>query len=96
MDFWDRECNYDQRIITYFTDDGNVYGGSEQKRNVKQVKRDFDGYDSGGDYTMELDLSNRSFVMEINGEKITIDGNIGDFEYSPIVILGSDLNVTLL
>ena len=35
---------------------------------------------------MELDLSNRSFVMEIDGETIIIDENIGDLQYSPIVM----------
>ena len=93
---WDNERKYDQRIITYFADDGNVYGGSEPKRNVIQVQRDSDGYYLGGDFTMELDLSNRSLVMLINGQKILIDGNIGDYQYSPIVILGLNLNITLL
>ena len=34
---------------------------------------------------MELDLSNRSFIMEVGNQRIIIDGNIGDFEYSPVV-----------
>ena len=96
MEDWDNERKYDQRIIAYFLDDGYVYGGSGTKRNVIQVERDFLGYVSGGDYNMELDLSNRSFVMEIDKEKIILDGEIGDFQYSPIVILGHDLNITLL
>ena len=83
---------YDQRIIVYFLDDGNVYGGSGSKRNVIQAE----DCKLGGDYTMELDLSNRTFVMEINREKIILDGEIGDFQYSPIVILGHGLNITLL
>ena len=87
---------YDQRIIAYFVHNGNVYGGSGTKRKVKQVERDDFGYVLGGDYTMELNLSNRSFVMEINGKKITLDGKIGEFEYSPIVIVGFNLNVTVL
>ena len=52
-----------------------------------------------GDFTMQLDLANRSFVMEVDNQKITIDGNIGDFDYSPIVILlnlGHPLEVHLL
>ena len=38
---------------------------------------------------MELNLSNRSFVMEVEKTKIIIDAKIDDFNYSPIVILGS-------
>ena len=38
--------------------------------------------------------------MEVDNQKITIDGNIGDFEYRPIVIAktfrGEPLEVTLL
>ena len=34
---------------------------------------------------MELDLSNRSFIMEVDNQRIIIDGNIGDFKYSPVV-----------
>ena len=69
-------------------EDGKVYGGSDPKRTVKEFERDSDGFHPGGDFTMELDLSKRSFVMNVNGEKITIDGNIGDFDYSPFVIFG--------
>ena len=88
MDDWYDEDEYDQSIIVYNVDDGKVYGGSDPKRKVKEVEEDSDGFSPGGDFTMELDLSKRSFVMEINGEKITLDGNIGDFQYSPIVIFG--------
>ena len=35
---------------------------------------------------MELDLSKRTFVIEFGGERITLDKNIGDFQYSPIII----------
>ena len=34
-----------------------------------------------------LEVANRSFVMWINNEKIIIDSKIGDFQYSPIVIM---------
>ena len=36
---------------------------------------------------MELDLSAKTFVMELDGERIIIDSNLGDYEFSPIVIL---------
>ena len=36
---------------------------------------------------MELDLSERTFIIEIDDERFMIDANIGDFEYSPILIL---------
>ena len=76
----------DQGIIVYDVESGKVYGGSDPKRTVKQVQEDSDEYVSG-DFTMELDLSNRTLVMEVDNEKIIIDSNIGDFDYSPIVIL---------
>ena len=97
MDDWYYPGDYDQSIIVYCLDDGKVYGGSDPERTVKAVEEDSDGFYPGGDFTMELDLSKRSFVMEINGEKITLDGNIGDFQYSPIVILDEDdAEITLL
>ena len=91
------EDHYDQSIIIYGVDEGDVYGGSDQQKTVKEVKTGPDGYYPGGDFTMELDLSNRNFVMEINGEKIILDANIGDFQYSPFVILAyNDAQITLL
>ena len=87
----------DQSIIVYGVEFGKVYGGSDPTRTVKQVQEDSDGYYPGGVFTMELDLSNRSFVMWINNEKIIIDSKIGDFQYSPIVImLGSAPEISLL
>ena len=77
----------DQGIIIYDVYYGKVYGGADPGRTVKQVEKDSNGNFPGGDFTMELDLSNRSLVMEVDNEKILLDGNIGDFEYSPIVIL---------
>ena len=79
----------DQSIIIYDVYYGIVFGGSDPKRSVKQVEYDSNRYFPGGDFTMELDLSNRSLVMEVDNEKIIIDGNRGDFEYSPIIILNS-------
>ena len=79
---------FDQSIIIYHVKSGKVYGGSDPKRTVKQVQKDSDGDFPGADFTMELDLSNRSLVMEVDNQKILLDGNLGDFEYSPIVILG--------
>ena len=82
--YWNREL--DQSIIVYDVDNGKVYGGSDPKRTVKQVQKDSNGYYPGGDFSLELDLSSRRLVMEIDNQKITLDGNIGDFKYSPIVI----------
>ena len=98
MDDWRFVLEYDQSIIVYYVNGGSVYGGSDpERKHVKAVEEDSDGFYPGGDFTMELDLSKRSFVMEINGEKITLDGNIGDFQYSPIVILDEDdAEITLL
>ena len=76
----------DQSIIVYNVGSDKVYGGSDPNRTVKQVQKDSDGYYPSGDFTMELDLTNRSFVMWIDNEKIVIDENIGDFQFSPIVI----------
>ena len=93
----------DQSIILYSVWSGEVLGGSNPIRSsnkfkpVKQVQEDTDGFRPGGDYTMELDLSNRSLVMWINNEKIILDGSIGDFQFSPIVILNKKpLEVTIL
>ena len=85
---WCSRKDRDESIITYHVDEGKVYGGSDPDRTVKQVEEDSDDYNPGGDYKMELDLSAKTFVMELDGERITIDSNIGDYDYSPIVILG--------
>ena len=77
----------DQGIIVYEVYRGNVHGGSDPNRTVKKVQKGSDGHYPGEDFTMELDLSNRTLVMEVDNQKIIIDGNIGDFDYSPIVIL---------
>ena len=88
---------FDQSIILYHVRDGKVFGGSDPNRTVKQVQRDSDGDVPACDYTMELDLSNRSLVMWINNEKIILDGNIGDFQFSPIVMMsGYAPEITLL
>lgn len=87
----------DQSIILYHLGYGKVSGGSDPDREVKQVQKDSVGNILGGDFTLELDLSNRILVMEVNNEKITLDDNIGDFQYSPIVIFGGDVpEITLL
>ena len=83
--YWNK---FDQSIIVYDVRDGKVRGGSDPNITVKQVQKDADGYVAGCDYTMELDSSNRSLVMWINNERIILDGSIGDFQFSPIVILG--------
>ena len=78
---------YDQSFIVYRLWNGKVYGGSDPGRTVKQVERDSDDLYPGGDFKMELDLSAKTFVMELDGERIILDSNLGDYEFSPIVIL---------
>ena len=93
---------YDQSIIMYSVWSGKVGGGSDPGRKVKQVQKTGGHYYPGpiyhgGDFTLELDLSNRSFVMEVDNQKITLDGNIGDFDYSPVVTIHcSAPEITLL
>ena len=48
------------------------------------------GYFPGGDFYMELDLSNRTFIIEHKEERIIIDDEIPKFRYSPIVTMGKD------
>ena len=97
MKEWWNWSTLDQSIIVYHVRYGKVFGGSDPNRTVKQVQKDADGYVPACDYTMELDLTYRSLVMWINNEKIILDGNIGDFQFSPIVILGiNSPEVTLL
>ena len=98
MDGWNKNIDkLDQSIIIYHVRSGKVYGCSDPGRTVKQVQEDSNGFYPGGDFSMELDLTNRSLVMEVDNEKIIIDGNLGDFDYSPIVILTSGApEVTLL
>ena len=84
------EKEYDQSIIVYRLDNGEVYGGSDPGRTVKLVdERDSDGLYPGGDFKMELDLSAKTFAMELDAKRIIIDSNVGDYEFSPIVILSS-------
>ena len=96
--WWHQSNKLDQSIIVYRVVDGKVYGGSNPNRTVKQIQTGCFGYYSGGDFTMELDPSTRSLVMWINDEKILLDGNIGDFQYIPIIILDHHFGgeVTLL
>jgi len=98
MEGWDELFNaeLDQGIIVYSVLEGKVYGGSNPGRTVKQGEEYSEEYVPGADYTMELDLSNRSLVMEVDSKKILIDGNIGDFDYSPIVILRGTPEISLL
>ena len=67
-----------------------MYGGSDHVafgRTVrKEMAMDGDFY-IGGDFKMEMDVSQKTLSLEVDGEKITIDKKIGDFQYSPIVIL---------
>ena len=97
MKDWMNWGKLDKSIILYCVENGTVYGGSVPERKVKEVKKDSDGYWAGGDYTFELDLSNRSLVMEIDNERIILDANLGDFHYSPFVRLGNlEKEITLL
>ena len=77
----------DRSTIVYSVESGSVYGGSTPGRTVKKVNRDSNGYIPGCEITMELDLSHRTLIMWINNDQIILDGNIGDFQYSPIIIL---------
>ena len=46
---------------------------------------------------VELDLSKRSFVMAIDGETAALHANIGDFQYSSIVIVSNhEVKIILL
>ena len=102
MEDWPFTYKLDRSIILYGVRFGKVYGGSDPGtagRKVKDVQKDSDGYYPGGDFTFELDLSNRSLVMEIDHERIILDSNLGDFQYSPFIRFRGDpdeLLVTLL
>ena len=97
MKDWKSCSRFDQSIILYGVDDGFVNGGSGPERKVKQVEEDSDGYNPGGDFTFELVLSSRSLVMEIDNERIILDANLEDLQYSIFLILyGPETNVTLL
>ena len=94
---WKDMQKYDRSIIVYDICTGKVFGGLHPKRTVNEVARDSSRYHPGGDFTMELDLSNRTFAMETNGVRIIIDDNISDFQYSPIVVLHKNVpQVTLI
>ena len=87
---WNIWGELDQSCIIYNVFDGQVYGGSEPRRKVKEVARDSDGYIKpfpGGDFALEMDLSDQSLVMEIDDERIILDANLGDFNYSPFLIV---------
>ena len=88
----------DQSIIVYSVRSGKVHGGSNPNRTIKKVKKYSNGYYCcDGVFTMELDPATRSLVIWINNKKIILDGNIGDFQFSPIVISSlSAPEVTLL
>ena len=97
MQDWMNWKLFDKSIIVYNARYGKVYGGSDSGRDVKLVEKDSDEFYRGGDFTLKLDLSTRNFVMWINNEKIVLDKNIGDFQYSPIIILEADSpEITLL
>ena len=97
MKDWESYYKFDQSIILYSVRFGEVWGGSDPNRKVKQVEYDSDGCNPDGDFTFELDLSNRSLVMEIDDEKIILDANLGDYQYSPFIRLWRFANeVTLL
>ena len=97
MKDWRNWEKFDKSIILYSVCSGKVFGGSDPERKVKQVEETSDGCNPGGDFTFEMDLSNRSLVMVIDDERIILDANLdGDFEYSPFVRLHSTQKVTLL
>ena len=81
-----------------------MFGGSNHNpggRSVRQKMAEDGHFYIGGDFKMELDYSKKTLSLEENGEKVTIDENVGDFQFSPIVILCKDgispeLGVSLL
>ena len=91
--YWNK---LDQSIILYCIGSGIVWGGSDPNRKVKEVDIRSRFFYPGGDFTFELDLSNRSLVMEIDSERIILDANLGDFQYSPIVLLGHCIQEVIL
>ena len=97
MKYWTTRDKFDQSIILYSVWNGEVWGGSDPERKVKEVGMDSDGYSPGGDFTFELDLSNRSLIMEIDNERFILDANLGDLQYSPFVrLVNFTQEVTLL
>ena len=88
-----------QKTIVYNVYNGAVYGGSEPKRFVKHKARDAHDFYPACIYKMELDLMNRTFIVEFDNEKIMIDSKIGDYDFSPIVMFGnyySPVQITVL
>ena len=80
----------DPSIIILSVTSGKVYGGSK-----RVIKKSNNCQNSDVEYEMELDLSNRKFV--INSEKIVVEAKIGHFHYSPIVIFSyADNKIDLL
>ena len=81
-----------------------MFGGSNHNpggRSVRQKMAEDGHFYIGGDFKMELDYSKKTLSLEENGEKVTIDENVGDFQFSPIIILYKSLSspffeVTLL
>ena len=82
-----------------------MYGGSNINLSGRSVRprmaADGDLFYIGGDFKMEFDYGKKTLSMETDGEKVTIDSNIGDFQFSPIVILRKspdhpEFEVTLL
>ena len=75
----------------YRVRNGKVYGGSDihpRGRSVRPPMAKDDGFFYiGGDFKMELDYGKKSLSMVVDEEKITIDENIGELQFSPIVIL---------
>ena len=88
-----------QKTIVYNVYNGAVYGGSEPKRILKHQARDKFGFYPDCIYKMELDLVNRTFVVEFDNLKIMVDSKIGDLNFSPIVMFGnypSSVQITVL
>ena len=86
---------YDQSIIVYRVGQEKVYGGSDHNPDGRSVRQEMKkdgpfGFYIGGDFKMELDYAKKTLSFEENGEKVIIDANVGDFQYSPIVILRKD------
>ena len=86
--------DYDQSTIMYNGFNGTVYGGSQPQQKISHILKNLNGYFPACTYKFELDISNKTFAMELDGEKIIIDSKIGDFQYSPFVAFGCDSTCT--